>query len=191
MKNFAIFGASRAGKSTLARIINEAYSNYHIISGDSIRYAFQYELPQNGINKYGGHGMKEDYAKFCASLFKNQIKRNKNHFNYIFDSCDISVANALKYFKDDNIIIVFLGYSTITPEEALLNYRKYEQDDDWTCNRSDEELLEHAKHWIDKSKNFENDCKLNNVKYVDTSYNREEVLKSLFNEIIIECQNNV
>lgn len=191
MKNIAIFGSSRAGKSTLTRMINEIYPIYHIISGDSIRDAFQYELPQNEINKYGGQGMKEDYARFCASLFRNQSKRNKEYFNYIFDSCDVSVVNALKYFKDDNTIILFLGYSKITPEEALLNYRKYEKKGDWTCNRTDEELLEHAKHWIENSKIFENDCKLNKVKYVDTSYNRKEILEHLIKEIIIECKDNL
>lgn len=184
MKNIAIFGASRAGKTTLTRMINERYSNYHIISGDSIRHAFQYELPQNETNKFGGKGMVEDYARFSSSFFKNQIKRNKGYFNYIFDSCDISVQNALKYFNDDNIIIIFLGYSKITPEEALTNYRKYEKPMDFTCNRTDEELLKHAKHWIESSKIFKNDCQLNNVKYVDTSYNREEVLNELFDEII-------
>ena len=52
MKNIAIFGASRAGKTTLAREINKVYTNYHIINGDSIRKTFQKELPQNEINKY-------------------------------------------------------------------------------------------------------------------------------------------
>lgn len=188
MKNIAIFGASRAGKSTLARMLNEKYPHYHIISGDSIRCAFQYELPQNEINKYGGRGMKEDYTRFCASLFKNQAKRNKIFFNYIFDSCDISVANALKYFKDENTIVIFLGYSKITKEEALSNYRKYEQKDDWTSDRTDIELLEHAEHWIENSKIFENDCKLNNLKYVDTSFNRNEILENLAKEIARECK---
>ncbi len=188
MKNIAIFGASRTGKTTLARMINKNYLNYHIISGDSIRHAFQNELPKNEINKFGGSGMKEDFARFCASLFKNQAKRNKNYFNYIFDSCDVSVTNALKYFKDENTIIVFLGYSKLTPQEALQNYRKFEKSEDWTCSRTDEELLEHAQNWIKNSKVFENDCKINNVKYIDTSYNRDEVLKKLCKELILECE---
>ncbi len=47
MKNVAIFGSSRSGKSTLAKMISKKYSNYHIIIGDDIRGAFQEVLPNN------------------------------------------------------------------------------------------------------------------------------------------------
>lgn len=159
MKNIAIFGSSRAGKSTLARMLNSYNNNYHIISGDSIRHAFQFELPKNEINNFGGKGMLEDYSKFCSSLFKNQIKRNRDYFNYIFDSCDVNVLNAKHYFEDEDIYIVFLGYAYLTPEEVVENHRRYAKADDWTSSRSDEELLKHAEHWISNSKVFEEDSK--------------------------------
>lgn len=155
IKNIVILGASRAGKSTLAKMINNIYTRYHIINGDSIIHAFQFELPQNKIDAHGSEGMKEDFARFCASYFKNQAVRNSENFNYIFDSCDISVSNALKYFSGENIFILFLGYGKISKYEALENYRKYERKDDWTCSRSDEELLVHAENWINNSKIFE------------------------------------
>ena len=183
MKNIAIFGASRAGKTTLARNINKIYPNYHIINGDSVRKAFQNELPQNNINQYNGSGMQEDFARFSAALFKDEINRNKGYYNYIFDSCDVSVENALKFFKDDSTIILFLGYSELTEEEALKNYRKYEKKDDWTYERTDDELIEHAKTWINNSKTFKNDCMANHVQYIDTSYDRDEILKNTENQI--------
>ena len=77
MKNLVILGASRAGKTTLAREINKKYPNYHILSGDSIRNAFQETLPQNEINKYDGKGMREDFSRFSAYLFKEHIKKNR------------------------------------------------------------------------------------------------------------------
>ena len=186
MKNIAIFGASRAGKTTLARKINKIYPNYHIINGDSVRRAFEKELPQNNINQYNGTGMKEDFARFSATLFLDEIKRNKGYYNYIFDSCDVSVENALKYFKDDSIIIIFLGYSELTEQEALKNYRKYEKKTDWTFERTDEQLIQHAKTWINNSKTFKNDCIKNKVLYIDTSYNRDEILKNVENKILKE-----
>lgn len=184
MKNIAIFGASRAGKTTLAREINKIYPNYHIINGDSIRKAFQEELPQNDINKYNGKGMKEDFAKFSAAFFKDEIERNKNCYNYIFDSCDISVENALKFFKEDNIIILFLGYTELTEQQSLNNYRMYEKQDDWTYKRTDEELLEHARVWIENSRNFKKECIEKNIEYVDTSFNRESVLEHLREKLL-------
>lgn len=86
MKNLVIFGASRAGKSTLAREINKLYPNYHIIRGDCIRNAFQETLPKNEINKYNGKGMREDFARFSAELFKDHTEHDE-YYNYIFDSC--------------------------------------------------------------------------------------------------------
>lgn len=47
MKNIAIFGSSRAGKSTLSKMIAKKYPNYHIIIGDNIRGAFSRVLPNN------------------------------------------------------------------------------------------------------------------------------------------------
>ncbi len=186
MKNIAIFGASRAGKTTLARNINKVYSNYHIINGDSIRSTFEKALPQNNINKYNGSGMKEDFARFSATFFKDEIKRNKGYYNYIFDSCDISVENALKFFNDDNIIILFLGYTELTEQEALNNYRKYEKKDDWTSKRTDEDLIEHAKIWINNSKIFKSDCSINKIDYIDTSYSRDKILKNIEDKLLKE-----
>lgn len=186
MKNLVILGASRAGKTTLARKICETYHNYHLINGDSIRNAFQETLPQNNINKYNGSGMKEDFAKFCASYFRNQINRNKGYFNYIFDSCDISVENAVKYFKSDDVIIVFLGYENINKKEALKNYRMYEKPTDWTVKRTDKELLIHAENWILNSKIFKEECSKFNIKYIDTSFNRDNVLSNLISDVLLD-----
>lgn len=182
MKNLVILGASRAGKSTIAREINKLYPNYHIIRGDSIRHAFQETLPQNEINKYDGKGMKEDFARFSAELFKSHAKHDE-YYNYIFDSCDVSVENAVKFFAQDSTIVIFLAYPKLTPKEAFENYRKYEKATDWTVRRTDEQLLKFAEVWTQKSKTFEQDCKKYEVRFIDTSYNREEKLKNLIDEL--------
>lgn len=189
MKNIVILGASRAGKTTLAREICKLYPNYHLISGDSIRNAFQEALPQNNINKFDGVGMEEDFPRFCANYFRSQISSNKEYFNYIFDSCDVSVFNAVKYFINDDTIVIYIGYSNINEYEALSNYRKFEQDNDWTLKRTDEELLIHAREWINNSKKFKNECKKVGIKYIDTSFNRNQILKKLKEELIEEIEN--
>lgn len=187
MKNLVILGASRAGKTTLAREICKVYPNYHVINGDSIRSAFEKTLPQNNINKYNGNGMKEDFAKFCGCFFRNEINRNKEYFNYIFDSCDVSVENAMKYFLNDDTVIIFLGYPNINKNDALNNFRRYESPNDWTVNRTDEELLIHAQEWISNSQIFERECQKNGIKYIDMSFNRNKI----FEELKIELINNV
>lgn len=74
MKNIAIFGSSRSGKSTLSKMISKKFPNYHIISGDDIRNTFSDVLPQNNINSKGGSGMVEDFPNFLSTLFYKSVK---------------------------------------------------------------------------------------------------------------------
>lgn len=97
MKNIAIFGSSRAGKSTLAKMIAKKYP-YHIYIGDVIRWAFQQILPKNEINEFNGKGMKDDFPNFLSCLFYKSIKRNAGEFNYIVETCDVTPLKAKELF---------------------------------------------------------------------------------------------
>ena len=184
MKDIVILGSARAGKTTLARKINKIYPNYHIINGDCIRQAFQTALPQTKIGMREWEGKKEDFAKFTATFFKEEIKWNKGHYNYIFENCDISAENAIKYFQDESTIILFLGYSNLNKEKVFNNWKKYDTPEDWTYKKTDDELLKYAEQYVKDSKEFQTECEKYHIKYVDTSYNREKILKELLEEII-------
>ena len=175
MKNIAIFGSSRSGKSTLSKMICKKYPQYHIIIGDDIRHAFQVVLPNNHISNKGGSGMKDDFPNFLSCLFYKSIKRNKGVFNYIIDTCNITPQKAKKLFNRDDTIILFLG----TPKQTI----KQQTNKDWTYDRTDEEIIEHSRHSIEKSIEQEKECKKLNIWYVDTSFNRDEVLKDTLNTI--------
>lgn len=182
MKNIAIFGSSRSGKSTLSKMLSKKYPNYHIIIGDDIRGAFKDALPQCEINSTGGKGMIDDFPRFLSALFHRCFKRNNDNFYYIVDSCDITPQKA-KELLNNNTILLFLGTPSITAEEHFNEIRKYQTEKDWTFNRSDEELVEHCKHWIGKSIEFAEECKKLDIWFVDTSKNREEVLAKTLNKI--------
>ncbi len=183
MKNIAIFGSSRSGKSTLSRMIAQKYPNYHIIVGDDIRWAFQEVLPNNDINSKGGKGMLEDFPNFLSFLFYKSIKRNKGVFNYIVETCDMTPHKAFDLFNRSDTIILFLGTPNLTIEEHFYEIRKYENDSDWTYGRSDEDLWKHCTHWIAKSKEYEIECQKLGIWFVDTSFNRNEVLDDTLSKI--------
>lgn len=183
MKNIAIFGSSRSGKSTLAKMISKKYSHYHIFIGDDIRGAFQEVLPNNNINSKGGSGMLEDFPKFLSCLFYNSIKRNKGEINYIVETCDITPKKAYQLFNREDTILLFLGTPRQTIDEHFNEIKKYQTKKDWTYYRSDEHLLEHSKRWIAKSIEYEKECKALNIWFVDTSFNREEVLNHTLESI--------
>ena len=183
MKNIAIFGSSRSGKSTLSKMIAKAHPNYHIFIGDDIRYAFREVLPNNNINEYGGIGMKEDFPNFLSCLFYKSIKRNEGEFNYIIETCDISPQKAYELFNKEDTILLFLGTPKQSIEERFNQIRKYETEKDWTFNRTDENIINHSKYWIQKSKEYEKECNDLNIWFVDTSFDRENVLKNTLGKI--------
>lgn len=183
MKNIAIFGSSRSGKSTLSRMIAKKHPNYHIIVGDDIRWAFQEVLPNNHINSKGGSGMVEDFPKFLSFLFYKSIQRNKNVFNYIVETCDMTPTKAFELFNSSDTIIVFLGTPSLTVEKHFEEIRKYENESDWTYGRSDDDLWKHCKQWINKIKEYESECNRLGIWFVDTSFNRNKVLEDTLKKI--------
>ena len=100
----------------------------------------------------------------------------------------ISAENAVRFFQDNSTIIVFLGYAQLAAEQAFQNYRKYEKETDWTVRKTNEELLDFAEKWVEKSKIFKQDCEKYKIRYVDTSYNREKVLDNLIKELTEELK---
>ncbi len=184
MKNIAIFGASRSGKSTLAHMICKKYPNYNLIIGDAIRKAFSEVLPQNNINsQIGSSGMLEDFPKFLSYVFYRSIKKIDGDFNYIIDTCDISPEKANELFYRDDTLIIFLGYPHQTEKEHLIQIKKYEKETDWTYGQTEEYMKGHAKHWTSRSKYFEHTCKELGIWFVDTSFNREKVLEETMRQI--------
>ena len=183
MKNIAIFGSARSGKSTLSKMILKEYPNYDIIIGDDIRWAFEKVLPGNKINSSGGEGMVDDFPRFLSSYFYKSIKRNKGEINYILDTCDIKPEKAIELFSSDDTIILFLGTPNQSVEEHFNEIRKYETEKDWTYNRSDNEIIEHSKYWIPESKRRKNECEKLGIWYVDTSLDRNNVLKETFEKL--------
>lgn len=83
---------------------------------------------------------------------------------------------AKKLFNRGNTISLFLGTPNQTIEQHFEEIKKYQTEKDWTYGRSDEEIIEHSKHWILKSKEYEKECKQLDIWYVDTSFNRNEIL---------------
>lgn len=183
MKNIAIFGSARSGKSTLSKMIAKKYTNYQIYIGDDIRGAFADVFPLLNINSKGGSGMLKDFPEYVSNLFHRSIKRNAGEYNYIVETCDIKPAKAKELFVRDDTIVLFLGVSNLTIEQHFKNIREYENENDWTYGRTDASILEHCNYWIPESKKIKQECKKLGLWYIDTSINRQKVLEDLLVKI--------
>lgn len=183
MKNIILLGVPRSGKSTFAKMIMKTFPNYNLIQQDIIDSAHmkaneeqdRKENPDSNVARIVFN------PSFCRLLLKNIFRYSVKYepsLNFILDAGDISLREASKYDKNDPIVIVF-GYPNITKEEALENILTHDTKDDWTYIEPAWRILEYLEFYIKDSKDYEVKCKKENIKFVDTSFHREQVLEEL------------
>ena len=187
MKNIMILGTCRTGKTTLSKLLQKELENYQIIEVDAIISALQSTFDDIQI------GFTHDYLKYnkLSQFINILLQKNKsrlgNDYSYIINSDSIMPVDLINYFDLSNTIVYYFVNSSLTVEEIFNNCRYYDDENQWTSKRTNENLLNHIK----KAKEFENQiieqCKKYNMKYIDTSYNRE----SIFNELLNEIKENI
>lgn len=175
MKSVVLIGASRAGKSTFAKMLSKELKSCQIISGDIVRLAYRDEIYKNKNVK--SSLMKEipEYKRFLKSYFDYTIKYGDSIYT-ILDTVDFKPSD---YKLFENSLIIVFGHPKLTKEDCLHNWRTHTGSNDWTSHKTDEELLNKAKRTIADSKHFLRECKKYHLKFVDTSFNRDKVLKEL------------
>lgn len=183
MKNIILIGASRSGKSTLTKLLNEKL-NTMIIRTDLLRLAFRDAIYKNNTIKTSTIKENPDYKSFVLNYYKYANMYEPDYIKVV-DTVDFNPKDCNAF---DNAIIICLGYPNITKEEAIANWKKYDTENDWTKNKNDEELLKHAEKEIKNSKILENECKKYNIKFIDTSSNRDKKLNELLDYIIKEIK---
>lgn len=183
-KNVAIFGPSRSGKSTLARMICRELGGYHLLGGDEVRDAFIDVMPELGIDNWNGPGMHGLFQRFIYKMFHHHIRQSNYCERYVIETCDMTPEQAADLFcKRKDTIVLFLGYPSITPDDKLAQLREYEMETDWTRPCTDEHMLAHVRKNAAESKEDQDRCEKLGIWFVDTSFDRDEVLADVMREI--------
>lgn len=185
MKNIIIIGWPRTGKSTLANMISDKY-NYQIIRTDTVRKAFKIVFPELNIKPYTAIYSKE-FQMFIKELLNSNIKHAKGKYGFVVEGCETSVKDCKELYDNKNNLIYVLGQIEITPEDMAKNIKKYDTKYDWTFGINYEELVEYCTNSIEKSKSIKQECNKYGLKFFDTSYDRQEVL----NEIMEDIEKNI
>lgn len=203
MKNILIVGPSRAGKTTLARKLNEELHCF-AISLDKLTAVFAAAYPQLDI-RLNWNRMKtaENLAPFLG------------HFLYLFSSAGGTVqelnlcAHAVEgnrfvmeggYFDferisavygqygagelKDRFILIGLVQNGKTADEFVRDFRKYDTEDDWTYGLDENELREYVLRDLIP---FQRTMTARLTEYgftiYDTSTEREKVLDKIVEDI--------
>lgn len=174
-----IAGAARSGKTTLALKLNKyGFTHYKM---DSIKRGIweSYKLAYDDW---------ENVSPIICKIINRIILDNRTDTNYMLEKYLFDTP--FLYPKDIKLIdtsetkVIFLGYAHIDVDEGVRLIRKYDKENFWTSKKSDEELTKEVRENIEFSKYLEKECERLGITYYDTSFDREEVLNRIINDII-------
>jgi len=203
LKNIIIVGPSRAGKTTLARRINEEL-NYFVISLDKLVATLQGAYPQLDIRlNWNREKTTDNLAPFLGhflgafssshgvayelNLRAHAVKGNRfvlegGYFNFE------KISSILKMYGieelKDNFLLIGLVQNKKTVDEFVNDFKKYDTEDDWTYGFDDDELREYAsKDAIPFSRSMTDHLMEYGFTIYDTSTERDQVLDKIVEDI--------
>lgn len=168
MKSFIIAGASRSGKTTLAKQLQKE-TGFSLISADALICTFEHLYPQLEIK----HSL--EFEKICASFRPFIIEyiehlRKYQGISFILDIFHLTPETAIQEELHKKYNLVFVGYPNATPEQKLKDIRQFKNDvDDWTDEVEDTEMLKNIDAFIVWSKKLKEECATLGLPFIDTS----------------------
>ena len=206
MKNIIIAGSSRSGKSTLARKINEEL-NYFVLSVDKLVAVFQEAYPQLNIKlNWNREKTTENIAPFLGhylGMFSSTDGRGLltyshgaikvNRFVLEGSYFDFEkILSILKMYKieelKDKFLLIGLVQNNKTVDEFISDFKKYDTEDDWTYNLSDENLREISEDAISYNQFMSDYLVKHGFTIYDTSKERKQVLNQILEDIRIKIE---
>lgn len=202
MKNIIIAGPSRAGKTTLARKINEEL-NYFVISLDKLVATFNGAYPQLNIRlNWNRKKTTDNLAPFLGhflgtfssghgtinelNLRGHAVKGNR----FVLEGGYFNFENILPILKmydieelKDNFILIGLVQNKKTADEFVSDFKKYDTEDDWTYSLDDDDLREIGEDAIPFSRSMTDHLIKYGFTIYDTSKNREQVFDKILEDI--------
>ena len=172
-KHIIIAGTSRSGKTTLASMIRKKRSYYNYIPMDSIKRGIFNNFVKTSGKRWPQASPK--LVKLMNSITGSNNSNINKHF-YIFDIPTLYPRDVANLNNKDTIVI-FLGYPNITTEKKIELIQKHDPKCYWSYGLSKDKLRKIVVSNIKFSKFLEKECKDLNIKFFDTSKNREVILK--------------
>lgn len=202
LRNIIIAGPSRAGKSTLAKKINEEL-NHFVISVDKLVATFQGAYPQLNIRlNWNRRATTDNLAPFLGhflgafssshgvayelNLQAHAVKGNRFvleggylNFDKILPILNMYGIQELK----DAFILIGLVQNNKTADDFFNAFRKYDTEDDWTYSLDDDDLREVSQEAIPFNRFMTDHLVKYGFTMYDTSTEREQVFDNIVEDI--------
>ena len=201
IKNIIIAGPARAGKSTLARKINEEL-NYFVIGLDKLAAVFGEAYPQLDIRlAWNREKTTDNIAPFLGhflGIFSsadgrgllpyshgaakgNRFVLEGGYFNFE------KISPILKMYGieelKDSFLLIGLALNKKTVEGFVSDFKKYDRPGDWTYGFSDEDLKKIAEDEMSFSRHMTEHLIKYGFTIYDTSSGREQVLGQIVEDV--------
>ncbi|MGZ9584015.1 hypothetical protein [Paenibacillus marinisediminis] len=189
-KNIIITGIPRAGKSTVAFEICKRL-NYNLVQLDSIVEAIKRAYSDFEVIKKPDGIMEVSKATpFLIEYLKelNDDPPRKKGINYVIEGSYIDLNEFYKHFAKDDFIVIGICYIHRTAEDIYRIMKKYDTIIDWSYYLDEDELLRYSEALVIRNKLYVESFQKHNIKYYDVSHDRNEVLKKIENDIIMEVR---
>ncbi len=184
-KHIIIAGVPRSGKSTISQKISNNLRYQHI-SMDSIIAGIESVFPETGIHSDADTDLLENiqYISSKMALFIRAMidsgEYDECDYGMVIDIFQLLPQHYIQHIDSSVCEIYYFGTSEVTPEERYAILKKYDTPKDYTYYKSEEENKEDCASIVAISKNLKEQCRKYNLPYYDTSYNREQIFKSIF-----------
>lgn len=204
MKNIIIVGPSRAGKTTLAKRLHEKF-NYFVISLDKLVATFAAAYPQldvrlnwnrakttENIAPFIGHflGMFSSDGGVAHELNLRAHSVKGNHFVLEGGYFDFEKITAIlkEYGTEelkDRFILIGLTQSQKIVDDYVRDFKRYDTEDDWTYQLSEDELREYVvQDAIPFNRAMAGYLEQYGFTIYDTSVDRERVFDEIIEDIV-------
>jgi hypothetical protein len=202
MKNIIIAGSPRAGKTTLAKKINDEL-NYFVLSLDKLAAVFAGAYPQLNIRlNWNREKTTDNLAPFLGhflgafsvghgtayelNLRKHAVEKN----NFVLEGTYFNfekISSALKMYEieelKNNFILIGLVQNKKTVEEFISDLKKHDTEDDWTHGFNDNDLKKISEDEIAFSRCMTKQLENYGFAIYDTSAEREQVFEKIIQDI--------
>ena len=182
MKNVIILGCPRAGKTTLAGILNKRLG-MNIFSIDSLVSAFRDNFEEININHHSPINQKSIQLSPFVYSYSKKITHEYPYHNFVIEGWHVLPKDLIPLFNKEKYLIICLGYPEANIDNMFNLIRKYDTNYSTTFNLSDEDL----RNLVTRSKQysqelFKQSLELN-IKFFDTYENRNEKISQILEYI--------
>ena len=195
MKNILIFGASRAGKTSLAKRLKDEFQ-FNVVNVDHLINSFEEAFPQLGISvveNYRQAAVKATpfTAHYICELASHA--RHKTGSKFVVDTTFFDFDTGIPLMKErlqkywgfkllDEFMFISL-YDTKTSEELFKDVQTYDMPGDWTYNISDDELRKHCDEHVGVDWEFFEKWKELEFRTYDVAEGREQVFDRIVEDL--------